>query len=400
VRRAIQPVVDPATGSAIQWLPVKKLLENARESMTTRTSHSQHTLPGEYFFSAEIWRAEQARIFRGSWLLAGHISELPQRGSYFLHETGNDSVIVLRDSDGKVRAHHNFCRHRGTRLCAQHRGELGHAIQCSYHAWTYGLDGALKGAPNMQDVAGFDKTAWGLKPAALAEWRGFLFVNLAADAQPFDEALRGLNGKFAHWPLAELVPVHQTTHEVEANWKLFFHNYSECYHCPAVHPHLNRLTPYRNTGNDLIEGAVLGGPMTMVNREGSMTMHGERCAPPFAALTAEERGRVYYYTLFPSAFLSLHPDYVLLHRVQPLAVDRTRIVCDWYFHSEAIATPGFDAQPAIEFWELTNRQDWTLCANAYRGMRSSAWVPGPYSELESQLAAFDRHYLSIMNPVA
>jgi Rieske 2Fe-2S family protein len=129
-----------------------------------------------------------------------------------------------------------------------------------------------------------------------------------------------------------------------------------------------------------------------------MTTHGERCAPPFAGLTAAERGCVFYYTLFPSAFLSLHPDFVLVHRVQPLAADRTRIVCEWYFHPAAIADPAFDAQPALEFWDLTNRQDWALCENAFRGVRASAWEPGPYSELESQLAAFDRHYLRALDP--
>lgn len=366
--------------------------------MKFRTAHGQRTLAREYFDSTDIWRLEQERIFRRSWLLAGHVSALPENGSFFLHEAGNDSVIVVRDNAGQIRAHHNFCRHRGTRLCAEHRGQLEPLLRCSYHAWTYELDGTLRGAPNMQEVDGFDKAQWDLKPAALAEWRGFLFVNLAADAQPFDEALHAIIGKFEHWPLSELKSVHRTVHEVEANWKLFFHNYSECYHCPTVHPHLNRLTPYRNSENDLDEGAVLGGPMALSNPRGSMTLHGERCAPPFAGLGAEERGRVYYYTLFPSACLSLHPDYVLLHRIQPLAIDRTRIVCEWYFHPQGIAAPGFDPQPAIKFWDLTNRQDWALCTNAFRGISSNAWEPGPYSELESQLAAFDRHYLRVLHP--
>jgi Rieske 2Fe-2S family protein len=136
--------------------------------------------------------------------------------------------------------------------------------------------------------------------------------------------------------------------------------------------------------------------MWMSNPEGSMTMTGERCAPPFAELTQAERGRVFYYTLFPSAFLSFHPDYVLVHRGQRLAIDRTRIVCDWYFHPEAVGAPGFDPKPAIDFWDLTNRQDWELCANAYLGVSSAAWQPGPYSDLESQLAAFDRQYLRAM----
>lgn len=368
--------------------------------MRPRTAFGQRTLPGEYFTSEEIFRAERERIFHRSWLLAGHVSQLPIPGSFFLFELDRESVMVVRDADGTVRAFHNLCRHRGSRLCLSSHGELGPVIQCPYHAWTYGLDGALRAAPNMTEVAGFDAGDYPLKPVALAEWQGLLFLNLAPDPVPFELALPGLQGKFEAWRLPELRSVHQSVYEVEANWKLFFHNYSECYHCPKVHPHLNKLTPYRNTENDLDEGPVLGGPMWMSNPEGSMTSHGGRCAVPFAGLSAEERGRVYYYTVFPSAFLSLHPDYVLVHRAQPLGIDRTRILCDWYFHPDAIAAPGFDPQPAIDFWDLTNRQDWELCANAHKGVTSNAWEPGPYSELESQLAAFDRQYLRTLSPDA
>ena len=249
----------------------------------------------------------------------------------------------------------------------------------------------------MAGVAGFDKGDYPLKPVALADWQGLLFVNLAADPVPFADALPALQGRFDAWRLPELRSVHQEVYEVEANWKLFFHNYSECYHCPTVHPHLNKLTPYRNSENELDDGPLLGGPMRMTNPEGSMTMGGERCASPFPGLSAEERGRVFYYTLFPSAFLSFHPDYVLIHRAQALAVGRTRILCDWFFHPEAIAAPGFDPRPAVEFWDLTNRQDWELCANAHLGVASNAWAPGPYADLESQLAAFDRQYLRALS---
>jgi Rieske 2Fe-2S family protein len=361
--------------------------------MKTRSSHGQHTLGREYFVSPEIWEREQERVFGRHWLLAGHVSELPGAGSYIVHDVGAESVIVVRDKEGTIRAFHNHCRHRGTRLCSEHAGSLPGAIQCPYHAWTYGLDGALRAAPNMQDVRGFDRKDWPLHTVALAEWRGFLFVSLAAEPQPFADAMPSLQGKFEHWDLPLLQSVKQTLYEVPANWKLFFHNYSECYHCPNVHPHLNKLTPYKNTENDLDEGPVLGGPMWMSNPEGSMTMDGNRCALPFAGLTDEERGRVYYYTLFPSAFLSFHPDYVLVHRAQPLSVGRTRIRCDWFFHPDAIAAPGFDPQQAIDFWDLTNRQDWELCANAYLGVSSKSWEPGMYADIESQLAAFDRQYL-------
>ena len=366
--------------------------------MKSRTSFGQHTLPREYFVSDEVFRAERERIFFKSWLLVGHVSQLDKQGAYFLFELDDESVIVLRDGAGDVRAFHNHCRHRGSRLCREASGTLGATIQCPYHAWTYGLDGALRAVPAMMDVAGFRTGDYPLHPVALETWQGFVFINLAHKPQPFADALPALVGKFAHRKAEALKSAHRKVYEIDANWKLIFHNFSECYHCPTVHPQLNKLTPFRNTENDLDEGSVLGGPMWMTNPEGSMTIGGARCAAPFDGLTAEERGRVYYYTVFPSGFISFHPDYVMLHRALPLARGHTRVVCEWFFHPDAIAAPGFDPMPAVEFWDITNRQDWDLCENAHRGVVSNAWQPGPYSELESQLAAFDRHYLRIMNP--
>ena len=366
--------------------------------MKNRTSHGQQTLPRDYFVSPEIFAAERERIFFRHWLLVGHVSELKSPGSYFLFELDAESVIVLRDGAGEVRAFHNHCRHRGSRLCQEHAGTFGATIQCPYHAWTYTLDGALRNVPAMTEVAGFDVKDWPLHAVALAIWQGFLFINLAKEPVAFADALPALVGKFPHRRADELKSVHTKVYDVDTNWKLLFHNFSECYHCPTVHPLLNKLTPFRNSENDLDEGPVLGGPMLMTNPQGSMTMGGARCALPFKGLSAEELGRVYYYTVFPGAFISFHPDYVMVHRALPLAIDRTRILCDWYFHPDAIAAEGFNPEPAIEFWDMTNRQDWELCANAHLGVTSIAWEPGPYSELESQLAAFDRHYLRMMNP--
>jgi len=366
--------------------------------MKSRTSFGQHTLPREYFVSDDVFRAERERIFYKSWLLVGHVSQLDAAGAYFLFELDDESVIVLRDGAGDVRAFHNHCRHRGSRLCREASGAFGATIQCPYHAWTYGLDGALRAVPAMMEVPGFKTSDYPLHPVALEIWQGFVFINLAQKPQPFADSLPALVGKFAHRKADELKSAHRKVYEIDANWKLIFHNFSECYHCPTVHPQLNRLTPFRNTENDLDEGPVLGGPMWMTNPEGSMTIGGARCAAPFEGLSAEERARVYYYTVFPSGFISFHPDYVMLHRALPIARGHTRVVCEWFFHPDAIAAPGFDPMPAVEFWDITNRQDWELCENAHRGVVSNAWEPGPYSELESQLAAFDRHYLRIMNP--
>ncbi|MDX1396677.1 MAG: aromatic ring-hydroxylating dioxygenase subunit alpha [Gemmatimonadota bacterium] len=361
--------------------------------MSTRTAAGARTLGREYYTSPAIWDAETERIFLRRWLYVGRSSALEGTGSYVLYDAGTECVIVLRDRDDAVRAFHNVCRHRGTRLATERAGRFGKSIQCPYHAWTYGLDGALIGAPFMDEVDGFSRDDYPLHPVRVAEWDGGVFVSLDAGAPPFEEAFAPLIGKFARWRPDELRVAHSITYEIDANWKLVFQNYSECYHCPTLHPVLNRLTPFRGSSNDLVEGPFLGGPMRMAMRGGSMTMDGQRCAAPLGDLQGEDLDLVQYYTVFPNMLLSLHPDYALIHRIDRLAVDRTRIVCEWLFHPDAIDAPGFDPGPAVEFWNMTNLQDWKVSELSQAGISSRAYVPGPYSELESMIAAWDREYL-------
>ena len=165
---------------------------------------------------------------------------------------------------------------------------------------------------------------------------------------------------------------------------------------PDRAPAPGKAHAYRNTENDLEDGPVLGGPMWLSDPEGSMATDGKRCAAPFAALTPKERGRVLTIRYSRQRSCRCIPTMCWCIASSRCAVDRTRVVCDWYFHPDAMAAPAFDAAPAIAFWDLTNRQDWALCEGAFRGISSSAWEPGPYSELESQLAAFDRHYLATL----
>jgi len=361
--------------------------------MSSRTASGAKTLPQAYYTSRAIFRREMEHIFSQRWLFAGHVSRLSAPGDFFLFEVDSESLIILRDRQDKVRAFFNVCRHRGARLCTQTEGSLPSAIQCPYHAWTYGLDGALVGAPIMGEMEDFAKGDYPLKPAAVRVWEGLIFVSLATEPEPFESAFGSLIGRFTPWQISQLEPVYQTVYQVEANWKLLFQNYSECYHCPTVHPTLNKLTPFRNSINDLEEGPFLGGPMQLAKSGGSMTMTGARCAAPLGEVSGDDLDRVYYYTLFPNLFLSLHPDYVLVHRGTPRDVDRTEIACEWFFHPDSVAVEGFDPTPALEFWDMTNREDWHLCTISQQGISSRAYSPGPYASLESQLAAFDREYL-------
>jgi Rieske 2Fe-2S family protein len=339
----------------------------------------------------EVFAKEEERIFSTHWLCVGHQSQLAKAGDYFVQAVAGESLILLRDQNQAVRGFYNVCRHRGTRLCEEKSGHLRQAIQCPYHAWTYGLDGNLIGAPHMDKVEGFTKAEHSLRAVGLALWEGFIFVNLEEEAAPLETVFAPLAGKFAHWNLSKLRLARRTEYDVRANWKLIFENYSECYHCPLVHPELSKLTPYDAAENDLFEGPFLGGFMPITR--GSLTMSGNACALAVGDIKAEDHHRVFYYSIFPNMLLSLHPDYVMVHQIWPQSAGRVTILCDWLFHPDAFGRADFHPEDAIEFWDMTNRQDWHVCELSQQGIASRAYQPGPYSPRESIPAAWDREYL-------
>ncbi|SRR5581483_2075499 len=351
------------------------------------------TLPGRYFTSPEIFAEETEKIFTRRWLCAGRAEELARPGDYFLRQVGPESLILLRDRAGAVRAFYNVCRHRGSRLCEAERGRFAGTIQCPYHAWTYGLDGRLIGAPSADTIEDFDRADWPLHRAATAVWEGFVFLNLAEDPEPFERAFAPVLSRFERFNLPALRAARRITYEVACNWKLIFQNYSECYHCAPVHPALVKLSPPTSGENDLYRGPFLGGYMEIVDGKGSLTLSGRACGVTVGALPPDDLHRVYYYSLFPNMLLSLHPDYVMYHMVWPRDPGRTTIECEWLFHPDALRDPAFDPGDAVGFWDLTNRQDWHICELSQLGIRSSRYRPGPYSRRESLSAAFDREVL-------
>jgi phenylpropionate dioxygenase-like ring-hydroxylating dioxygenase large terminal subunit len=354
------------------------------------------TLPGRYYTSSDVFLEEQARLFARHWIAVGRSADFAARGDFRVVEVAGESLIVLRDQQGTLRALYNLCRHRGTRLCTATGGRLSETVQCPYHAWTYALDGRLIGAPHMQDVAGFDRNDYPLHQTALAEWEGFVFVNLADEPSDFSDAFAPVLGRFARYALPRLVGVRRTVYEVRANWKLIMQNYSECLHCPTIHPELSTKLPYTSGANDLVQGPFLGGYMEIRPPHESATLSGRACGLPLGDLTAEDRRRAFYYTLFPSMMLSLHPDYAVHYTVWPRAPGETRVVCEWLVHPDSPTTPGYDIGDAEEFWDRTNRQDWDICERSQLGVASRRYAPGPYSPRESMPAAWDREYLHRM----
>jgi len=312
-------------------------------------------------------------------------------GDFRTYEIGGSGVIVLRNTEGDLRAFHNVCRHRGARLIEESAGSGLKLLQCPYHAWTYDLSGRLRGAPHMEEVE-FDPPEAGLFPIKLEEWRGFLFLNLDPKAPALHKYLGRFVQRAAPYPLERLRRAHRVTYEIAANWKLVVQNANECYHCPGVHPQLVRLTPYRSGHEDLTGGPVFGGWMELARGVTSLTESGTTPRKIFPSLSPADRRRVYYYVLYPANFLSLFPDYVTLDWFIPQGPERTRLVFDLYVDREESDS----ADDAMRFWDVTNRQDWHICEMAHLGAKTVAYRQGRYSAEEELVHAIDRYYVKRM----
>jgi Rieske 2Fe-2S family protein len=236
------------------------------------------------------------------------------------------------------------------------------------------LDGQLRTAPRFRDVPGFARADHGLLPLPLEVWHGWVFVNATGDAAPFTVHLGALPELVAPYAPETLKLAARHDYEVRANWKVIVENYHECYHCPQIHPELCAVSPPTSGDNYDLPGAWVGGSMDLRDGAETMSLDG-RSAGSF--LPGVDRRRVLYLALFPDLLLSLHPDYVMTHRLRPVAPDVTRIECSWYVE-DGVA----DVAYAVEFWDRTNKQDWAACESVQRGLSSPHFRPGPFAPNE------------------
>ena len=352
-------------------------------------------LPREYYMAQSILDLETRNLFYQSWICCGRSNDIEKTGTYIMKNVGDESIIILRDDKNKLRAFYNICRHRGTRICTNEKGKFPKTIQCPYHGWTYNLQGNLCGAPNMDAVEKFNKDEHPLHSTNIIEWEGFIFINLSDNPGDFYSEFRPLKDRFSEWDMETLKTIDMKTYHINCNWKLIVQNYSECYHCPLVHPSLAELTPYTGGRNDLTSGPFLGGYMEM--KAESITHNAKLCSQPIGNLSKKNLSRVYYYTLFPNMLLSLHPDYIMFHIIWPCGPQQCKIDCSWLFHEKAKEYADYQPQNAINFWHKTNQEDWEICEQSQLGVQSKKYKPGPYSGQESLLAAYDEYYLSLLN---
>jgi len=344
----------------------------------------EQTLHRDFYFSDEIFSRERERIFQREWFCAGRADEVAAPGDYLALEVLGESIIVVRTRDGRLAAHYNVCRHRGSRLVPEaSKGAFPSSIRCPYHSWTYSLDGELRTAPFL-DSDECQKSGLRLHPVGVQVWGGFLFVNLSpAETANYHLAsqLGAVPDRLCRYPLSGLRSGQRLTYEVAANWKVILENYNECYHCGPVHPELCRLVPaFRDRG-----GSNLDWDRGIPHREGAWTFTetGTSTRRPFSGLNEDEQVRHKGELIYPNLMLSLSADHVTAYTIWPADPGHTRIVCDFLFDASEIERAGFDPSDAVNFWDRVNRQDWAICESVQRGMRSRVFEHGYYAPMES-----------------
>ena len=368
----------------------------------------EQTLPSSWYYSEEIYALEKERIFCREWLCAAREEQLPGPGDFRILDVVGESIILVRNRQGALRAFYNVCRHRGARLCrtdetvpagmAVQGGVVGgRSILCPYHQWSYDLDGRLVAAPHLGNVPGFDKSTIALYPAGVECWGGFVFVNLTpAEAQPFAAQLGEIPERTRRYPLADLRIGHSITYVVAANWKAICENYNECYHCGGVHPELCSVVPaFREAG-----GSGLDWSRGVPHRDGAYTFtySGTTERRAFPTLNQDEQERHKGEVIYPNLFVSLACDHAAAFILQPRGPGRTDIVCHFLFEQCEIDKPAFNPTDAVEFWDVTNRQDWGICESVQRGIRSRVHQHGYYAPMEDYSLDIRRYVRERLGP--
>ncbi len=223
----------------------------------------------------------------------------------------------------------------------------------------------------------------------MQEWHGWIFVDISGCAGSLSDHLTGLEDRIGPYQ-PELLEIRgRHDYVIKANWKIIIENYQECYHCTSIHPELCRVSP-PDSGENWVHsaGAWVGGWLDLRPHAVTMSLDGRSDGAFIPGLTEVERRRVDYIGIFPNLLVSLHPDYVMTHRMVPLSPRETWVECLWAFPSEAVERPGFDPGYAVDFWDITNREDWSACEAVQRGLDSGYAVPGPLSPDEDAIYQF------------
>ena len=346
--------------------------------------HCEPSLPAQAYY--DQWFAEQQRkIWSRSWIYAGRVDDLPPMTTRRV-EVAGQNLILVRDRAGVITAFHNTCRHRGSELCAEPQKTLSSKlISCPYHQWSYGLDGRLFRVPFVSITPDFRKEDFSLFSVNAKLWNGFIYLCLADEPPPFDDAPDIGVHALDNWPMERLVTGHVFVKTLDCSWKVFWENYNECLHCPGIHPELSSAVPIYSRGymaeNEAPDWTPEHNPAP-APRQGARTwsMNGLPCGPEFPDLTQAEReaGQLFV-TLLPTMFIVAHVDYVRAVSLRPLGPEQTELRAEWLFPPETLAQPDFDLGNVVDFATLVMSQDAMACEMNQRGLKSTKFTEGSTS---------------------
>ncbi|WP_206244327.1 aromatic ring-hydroxylating oxygenase subunit alpha [Novosphingobium terrae] len=384
-----------------------------------------YSLPQPFYTDQAFFDLDMELIWYRDWLFAGHTCELPKAGSYLTLQIGAYPIVVLRDREGEIRAFHNSCRHRGSRVCNQPKGTAAKLV-CPYHQWTYNLDGKLAFARQMGE--GFDVSDHALKPIACNSVAGYIFICLAdepVDFQPFRSLMEPY---FAPHNLADAKVAFESTIVEKGNWKLVWENNRECYHCAGSHPELCKTydeapnvtgvsgggedpqmaahwdhceqagLPARFQIHDSGQFRAIRAPL--LREAESYTMTGKRAVsrPLSDAVTAEKIGALMLFH-YPTTWNHVLVDHAVTFRVTPIGPNETAVTSKWLVHKDAVEGVDYNLEDLTHVWMQTNDQDRRIVEENALGIRSPAYEPGPYSQLhEGGVQQFVDWYASFIEP--
>jgi Rieske 2Fe-2S family protein len=396
-------------------------MESADLAARIRNHPPGHALTRDFYTDPAIFEHDMERMLLRHWFCAGHVSSIPRAGDYLLVDLGPESVIIVRNSAGEVRALLNVCRHRGSRLCAGRTGKAQSArLTCPYHAWTYDLDGNLLAARQMPDA--FRREDFSLKSLPVRLMEGLIFTTFAKDPLDLGAAADALarSAGVHGWATAKVA--HREMYSIRANWKLAIENYMECYHCAPAHPEFSKRHVLARPAELNVELELAGrkraealgivvpdidqyGCAARTGRESvavmrsalhdgvvSATDDGRSVARLMGAFSASD-GNSTYFDIGPISHFLAYPDHGVIYQFIPRGVDQTDMEVIWLVHQDAVEGVDYDVGRLTWLWKTTSAEDKKIVEMNQAGVNSRFFEPGPYSLQETYAARFVDWYL-------
>lgn len=324
------------------------------------------TIPSAWYLDERIAELERERVFGGNWIAVGRTDQVSARGQFFTVELAREPLVIVRGNDGQLRAFFNVCRHHAAAVATVPCG-TAQLLRCPYHGWTYGLDGALKGAPEFAGVSNFDRAANGLVPARVATWEQFVFVTLSENVPELDNFLGDLPDRIAPLGLRDIHFFERKTYTLRCNWKVYVDNYLDGgYHVPHLHKGLNSVLDYKEyTIENGRHYCLQSSPM--VSNEEHVS---------FAATRTGDRA--YYYWLYPNFMINIYQGVMDTNLVLPIASDTCLVQFDFFFADVRESRRAYNTE-SIAVSDRVQDEDVDICESVQRGLRSRAYGAGRLS---------------------